>query len=99
MLLYLDEDTDELANVKLWENKRKFLTFIEEMALLVEAEKIDKNVAYYMFGHYAICASKGKNFSEGIMMEEEHWMLFFKFVKDAEEYKRSGKPDLSKLRL
>lgn len=82
----LDSDHPALANEKMWDKKRKFLTFIEEMALLVESGQINNNVAYYMFGYYAQCAKNGDNFQIGIDASKEYWGLFFNFVEKYEEY-------------
>lgn len=58
ILCLIDDDSAELRKPDMADKKRKFLTFLEEMALLVQSEQIDKSVAYYMFGYYAICVKK-----------------------------------------
>lgn len=86
VLSLIDSDAGELAKAEMWDPKRKFITFFEEIALLINSEQINKNVAYYMFGYYAICARSGKNFQIGIDLQEKYWGLFFIFTKDAENF-------------
>lgn len=90
VLCYLDGDDDWLLNLEMWDKKRKFLTFIEEIALLVNSKKINSDVAYYMFGHYARRARDGENFNEGIDTSASHWWVFRKFVSEFEEYEKSN---------
>lgn len=82
----LDADDRKLASEDMWDKKRKFLTFIEEIALLVRSDQINKDVAYYMFGYYSRCAMRGVNFRVGIDPSAEHWGLFYDFTKNYEEY-------------
>ena len=86
VLCLIDEDSPELTQRDMWDKKRKFLTFLEEMALLVRSDQINRDVAFYMFGYYAICVRHGKNFAVGINPSEEHWGLFYRFAAEAEEY-------------
>ncbi len=83
VLCLIDDDKSELANEDMWDKKRKLLVFFEEIALLVRSKQIDKTVALYMFGYYALCARNGNNFSEGIDPSREHWALFYEFSDDA----------------
>lgn len=94
VLCLLDGDIAKLADPEMWDKKRKFLTFIEEIALLVKSGYIEPTVAYYMFGYYAQCAHDGKNFKIGIAMTAQHWSLFFRFVENSKRFDRS--PDRHK---
>lgn len=88
VLCLIDGDEIGLTDPGMADKKRKFLTFYEEIALLVKSGQIEKPVAFYMFGHYAICARNGKNFRVGIDLSPRHWGLFYKFVSAAESYRR-----------
>ena len=46
VLCLIDADKAELAKEEMWHAKRKFLTFIEEIALLVCSEQINRDVAF-----------------------------------------------------
>lgn len=86
VLSYLDADDKQLAQPQMWNSNRKFLTFIEEMAILIESRLVDPEVAYYMFGYYAIRARDGENFNANINDIEEYWRLFHRFCRNAEAF-------------
>lgn len=86
VLQYIDDDDPRLAPHPMWDKKRKFLTFIEEIALLTSTNLINPNVGYYMFGYYAIHAKNGKNFMNGIDADPIHWRVFFEFCEKAGEF-------------
>lgn len=98
VLCLVDSDSKKLLPEMMWDKKRKFLTFFEEIALLVESKQIYADVAYYMFGYYARCARSGKNFGVGIDLSPEHWGLFFKFTDAAAAFSdkhKAGPPTLA----
>jgi hypothetical protein len=86
VLCFLDADDKKLASPEMWDKKRKFLTFVEEIALLVKSGYIEPTVAYYMFGYYAQCAHAGRNFKVGINLSPQHWCLFYRFVENARRF-------------
>lgn len=95
VLCLIDADNKKLAHVKMWDKKRKFLVFFEEISLLVKSNQIDKTVALYMFGYYSVCARQGENFLSGINPSREHWALFYEFSDEAEifiERHKDGPP-------
>ena len=98
VLCLIDADDPKLKEVGMWDAKRKYLTFFEEIELLVGSADINGNVAYYMFGYYAECALNGENFKVGIDLKAEYWGLFFKFAKDASAFlKKEFDPNILKL--
>ncbi len=84
VLCLIDADKVRLADEDMWDKKRKFLVFFEEIALLVRSNQIDRNVAFYMFGYYSLCARHGKNFTQGIDPSREHWSLYYEFSDGAQ---------------
>lgn len=90
VLALVDGDDPRLAAREMWEPKRKFLTFFEELCLLVKSDLVSEEVALYMFGYYALAAYEGKNFRIGIAWEERYWGLFFKFASDAKTFLEKG---------
>ena len=86
VLCLVDADDEKLIDPEIWDKKRKFLTFFEEIALLVESRQIKEHVAYYMFGYYARCAVSGKNFQVGSDLWPDYWGLLLRFVKAATDY-------------
>lgn len=88
VLCLLDSDDWKLAERSMWDSNRKFLTFIEEIELLVSAGQINSDVAQYMFGYYACCARNGPNFNAGINSRESYWRLFNRFCDSHEEFQQ-----------
>lgn len=86
VLALIDGDDPALAEPEMWDKKRKLLTFLEEIALLVRSEQLDKQVAFYMFGYYAKCVIDKPNFSTGIDTSREHWGLLYEFAEQASEF-------------
>lgn len=96
VLTLIDSDHKDLRKKEYWDKKRKFLTFIEEIALLVKSKQIDEKVALYMFGYYAVCAKHGTNFLHGIDVSRAYWALFYDFSEKAEQFMNNntnGPPD------
>jgi hypothetical protein len=91
ILKLIDGDETELVTgVGMADKKRKFLTFLEEIALLVKSEQIEPNVAYYMFGYYAVCALQGRNFASGIDTSKRYWGLLYEFAADSKKFLESN---------
>lgn len=98
VLCLIDNDDPKLAHPEMADKKRKFLTFFEEIALLVDSGQIQCEVAYYMFGYYARCARDGKNFGIDIDLSPIHWGLFYRFTDASAAFANShlgGPPKMS----
>jgi hypothetical protein len=98
VLCLIDNDDPQLAAADMADKKRKFLTFFEEIALLVDSDQIRSEVAYYMFGYYARCARAGVNFGVDIDLSPAHWGMFYRFTDAATEFANqnsSGPPRIS----
>jgi len=99
VLCLVDADDVKLAAPDMADKKRKFATFIEEIALLVNTKQIDSAVAYYMFGYYARAARFGTNFAADFEFTEEHWGLLFKFAEEAGAFAEAHPHGPGELRL
>lgn len=88
VLCLIDSDDAKLALEEMWDSKRKLIVFFEEIQLLINSEKINKNIAYYLFGYYAVEARKGVNFCTGIHLVEKYFGLFFIFARESDKYLR-----------
>ncbi len=71
------------------QEKRNFIGFLEEVALMVNSRLIRREVAHYMFGYYVLLAAKSEHFWEGLDKDSEYWTVFRKFAKDMSEMKES----------
>jgi len=88
----LEGDSKELKVVP-YNDKRNFLGFYEEIAIMLNSKIIRKRIAHYMFGYYAILCWESKNFWEGdgdcINRETPYWAVFKDFVTQMEEIQGS----------
>jgi hypothetical protein len=75
----LECDDEKLTSIK-FADKRDFLGFFEEIALMMNSKIIKKEVAHYMFGYYAIRCWKSRKFWTNVNKESNYWQLFNKFV-------------------
>ena len=64
-----------------FKDKRDFLGFFEEVALMTNSCLIREAVAHYMFGYYAIRCWESRNFWHGVNRESPYWSLFRDFVE------------------
>jgi len=84
----LDEDGEELKSMST-ASKYRYMGFVEEVAIAVQNELISKNLAFYMFGYYAIRARESDNFSSldngSIEYRSLYWNVFNSFVNDMKE--------------
>jgi len=90
MCALLEKDNEELLDVK-FADKRDFLGFFEEIALMMNSKIIRKEVAHYMFGYYAIrCWKYGDDFWKSNECDNEfkkrdpYWILFREFAQEME---------------
>jgi hypothetical protein len=100
----LDDDAAALADTD-YTLKHNFLGFFEEIAISVKSDIMNAEVAFYMFGYYAIRCWKSKYFWLGEKMIEResiYWSLFRDFAErmtEMEDKLGSGKIDIRKLRF
>jgi hypothetical protein len=88
VLKLIDGDNpSRLSAPDMYDKKRKFLAFFEEIELLVSSNLINQDVAYYMFGYYAKTARELSVFWDGLDPAEEHWIKYYNFVKGYEKSK------------
>jgi hypothetical protein len=82
----LDKEDASFDGIDYW-NKRDFLGFFEELALMVNSNIIKKDVAHYMFGYYVIRCWQNDKFwtGTGIDRQSFYWGLFKKFAMDMKE--------------
>jgi hypothetical protein len=79
----LDHDSTALITTD-YSLKHNFLGFFEEIAISVNSDVLDAQVAFYMFGYYAIKCWESENFWLGDRMIEKgsiYWSLFRAFAR------------------
>lgn len=79
MRYLLEQDAVELRDVN-FEEKRAYLTFFEEIAILRNSRLINNDVACYMFGYYAVQCAESKNFWSNLTKDIAFWGVFLGFA-------------------
>jgi hypothetical protein len=75
----IEDDSPNLLNVS-YEDKVKFLGFMEQIALLVNSKLLSLELASYVYGYYVLRCSSSVNFwSNDMDKGSEFWNLFFSF--------------------
>lgn len=87
--LLLDTDDKELLAIP-FEDKRDFLGLFEEIAIMEKSGLIKSEVAYYMFGYYAIRCWDSKNFWSSVNKGSLYWKVFSEFVSDAKKFEANS---------
>lgn len=88
-------DDPSLADESIQE-KRNFIGFLEEVALMVNSKLIRREVAHYMFGYYVLLAARSDHFWSGLDKESQYWTVFRDF---AQEMKRMNESTASREEL
>lgn len=65
-----------------FEEKRAYLTFFEEIAVLKNSKLIAPDLAYYMFGYYATRCLESENFWSNINKQDIFWNVFLRFATE-----------------
>jgi hypothetical protein len=80
----LDSDDSKLREIAS-KDKRDFLGFFEEIALMVNTGLMKKSVAHYMFGFYAVRCWESENFWSDVNRQSPYWALFGHFAKQMQK--------------
>ncbi|MBB3103811.1 hypothetical protein [Azomonas macrocytogenes] len=74
----LGRDDEKLKDIA-FEDKRAYLTFFEEIAVLKNSGLINPDLTYYMFGYYATQCLESKNFWLDLNKQDIFWNVFLRF--------------------
>jgi hypothetical protein len=80
----LEEDDPKLLDLH-YKQRRDFLGFYEEIALMHDSRLLKTPIAHYMFGYYAIRCYESVNFWHGLEKDSLYWSLFVRFAKQMKE--------------
>lgn len=87
----LETDDPALAAIP-FADKRDFLGFFEEVALMLNSGLIRKEVVHYMFGYYALRCWESEHFwqngNHGVNRDSIYWSLFRDFTQRMQEAER-----------
>ncbi|WP_375467795.1 hypothetical protein [uncultured Nostoc sp.] len=81
LISMLETNDSYLAEVS-WSEKVELLGFYEDIALMVNSGIIKRNVAFYMFGYYAIRCWESNYFWADVNRNSPYWSLFRNFVNE-----------------
>jgi len=89
-LLGLLHNQDPALRTSSIQDKRNFIGFFEEVALLVNSGLLRRDVAHYMYGHYVILANESEDFWVQLDRSSVYWTLFRKFAADMQSERRAA---------
>ena len=98
ILNLLPTDDPKLAEVPL-QDRRNFLGFLEEVALLTNSGLIRREVSNYMFGHYVLLADKSAYLWDGLDKPSRYWTLFRNFAESNRSLEASRMPEAKAVRI
>jgi hypothetical protein len=75
LISMLEKNDSNLAEVS-WSEKVELLGFYEDIALMVNSGLIKRDVAFYMFGYYAIRCWESEYFWDDVNRDSPYWSLF-----------------------
>lgn len=81
------------------QDRRNFVGFLEEVALMVNSGLIRKDVAHYMFGYYVLITERSESFWDGLDRQSQYWSVFRQFSQQMQEVSRGPLPAPSALRF
>lgn len=89
----LDNSQDRECETKLsnlsYQRKIEFIGYYEKIALLVQSNVIEKNLAFYFFAYYAIRCWQSNAFWKDLNRNGAYWRLFANYAQEMEETESS----------
>lgn len=75
----LPADEPQLATFPI-QDRRNFIGFLEEVALMVNSRIIKRDIAHYMFGYYVQLVDKSQHLWAGLDRDSVYWTVFRNFA-------------------
>jgi len=91
-------NSPEVKNTPI-QDRRNFVGFLEEVALMVNSGLIRKEVAHYMFGYYVLLTDRCDNFWDGLDRDSQYWSVFRQLSKQMLVLNQGPVPPPSALRF
>lgn len=86
LLNLLAKDDPRLGQMPV-QDRRNFVGFFEEVALMVNSRIIKPAVAHYMFGYYVLLVDRSEHFWEGLDRNSVYWEVFRRFAQQMKSVK------------
>jgi hypothetical protein len=80
MRTLLEREDAQIGSVT-YEKKVRFLGFYEDISILIKNDILSEDLAYYMFGYYAIRCYRSTVFWEEIDKSSIYWKEFVQFAE------------------
>jgi hypothetical protein len=81
------------------QDRRNFVGFLEEVALMVNSKLIRKEVAHYMFGYYVLLTDRCDNFWDGLDRDSQYWSVFRQLAMQMKLMSEEQTPPVAQLRF
>jgi hypothetical protein len=91
ILNLLATDSPDLEGIPI-QDRRNFIGFLEEVALMVNSRLIRPRVAHYMFGYYVLLVDDSKHLWAGLDKSSEYWQLFHGFANSIRQMRNAPAP-------
>jgi len=89
----LAADDPKLADFPI-QDRRNFIGFLEEVALMVNSRIIRREVAHYMFGYYVLLVDRSQHLWADLDRESVYWTVFRNFAALMRKIGPAGAGDL-----
>lgn len=93
----LPSDDPRLREISI-QDRRNFIGFLEEVALMVNSRIIRREVAHYMFGYYVGLAERSEHLWEGLDKKSMYWTVFREFAMSLQDVK-GAPPETHRIRV
>lgn len=91
ILNLLERDDTRLAELPI-QDRRNFVGFLEEIAIMVQSRMIRREIAHYMFGRYVSLADASQHLWQGLHKEDRYWTLFRRYAAENRALESAGAP-------
>ncbi len=81
------------------QDRRNFVGFLEEVAVMVNSGLIKKEIAHYMFGYYVLLTDRCDHFWDGLDRQSQYWSVFRRFASDMRTLSQSEPAELPPLKF
>jgi hypothetical protein len=75
----LQTDDPRLRDLEL-QDRRNYVGFLEEVALMVESKLLAEEVAHIMFGYYVLLVDRSQHLWDGLDRTGRYWTVFRRFA-------------------
>lgn len=94
----VETDAERLTDIA-FDDKRAYLCFFEEIALLTQSGLLMPPVSAYMFGYYAVRCQQSRHFWFNINPDPRFWAVFLGFAERMQQQLQAQAPDPLRLRF